>query len=83
MLSMTHLILERKSSRMAEALKMLETAHEKAPKDALIVRNLASAYEKAGKTQEAIAAYEKVLGLKMDAQSRAKVEAALGKLRGE
>jgi tetratricopeptide (TPR) repeat protein len=64
-----------------EALKMLETAHEKAPTDALILSNLASSYAKAKKDAKAISAYEKLLELKPNAKTRQKAEAALKKLK--
>ena len=64
-----------------EAVKMLETAHEKAPKDALVLSNLAGAYAKIGDNEKAIEAYENVLKLKPNPRSKKKAEAELKKLR--
>ncbi|MGI9243042.1 MAG: tetratricopeptide repeat protein [Verrucomicrobiales bacterium] len=63
-----------------EALKMLETASKKAPKDTLILMNLAGAYAKVGKNAEAIAIYKKVSKLNVDPRTVAKAESALKRL---
>jgi len=65
-----------------EALKMLETAFEKAPEDPLILSNLADAYVKAGKKSAAITKYKKVLELDAAPRTKHKAEAALKKLEG-
>jgi tetratricopeptide (TPR) repeat protein len=64
-----------------EALRMLETAHQKAPDDTLILTNVAEAYAKAGQTENAVGAYEKLLKLELDADSKREAEAALAGLR--
>ena len=64
-----------------EALKMLTLAHEKAPKDSLILANVARAHVKLGQKDKAIATFEKALALEMSPRSRAQAEAELKKLK--
>lgn len=65
-----------------DALKFLETAHEKAPADILILSNLADIYAKSGQTEKSVTAYEALLKLKPDADLREKADAALKGLKG-
>ena len=66
-----------------EAVSKLETAHEKAPADSMVLSNLAGAYAKVGQSEKAIAAYEKVLTMEINSRSRQKAEAALAELKAE
>lgn len=69
------------NGKPAEALKMLEIAHQKKPDDPLILSNLAATYGKQGQKKDAIKAYEKLLKLKIDAGRRAEAEAELKKIK--
>ena len=50
----------------AEVLRLLKIAHEKAPKDELILLNLADALRAAKQPKEALAAYKQILELETD-----------------
>jgi tetratricopeptide (TPR) repeat protein len=63
-----------------EALKFLEIAHSKAPKDPLILLNLGDFYKKSGKTVDAQKAYTKVIEL--DAVDDALVQQARDAMSG-
>jgi tetratricopeptide (TPR) repeat protein len=64
-----------------ESLKMLELAHQKAQKDALILSNLAGAYTKAKMKEKAIHCYEALLKMNPNDKTRQKAERELKKLK--
>lgn len=66
-----------------EALRCLEIAHRKDPKDPLILSNLAGARTKAGRTDEAAAAYRAILALdEAEPAAKAAAKKALEALDG-
>lgn len=66
-----------------EALRQLETAHQKAPADTLILMNLADAHRAAGDTPAALKAYRKVLELKPDEEMEKEVKEGIKALEGK
>lgn len=64
-----------------EALKMLELAHQKNETDPLVLSNLAATYAKQGQKTKAIAAYQKLLKLKLDPRAQKKAKTALNQLK--
>lgn len=63
-----------------EALRLLETAHQKAPKDPLILDNLAKTYLSNKQPERAIEAYRKILKLDVGDDTKADVNAAIKEL---
>jgi tetratricopeptide (TPR) repeat protein len=63
--------------------RFLKLAAEKAPEDRLILSNLADAHRDRGKKAEAIAAYEKIIGLDPDGEAAAVAKEALRLLRDD
>jgi len=64
----------------AGVVRYLKLAHEKAPKDTLILMNLADQYRRQGMNAEAIAAYRKVVSADPDGELAADAQAALKEL---